>query len=49
VLAFIPSKDVSDKTGYVMKIVLGTIIAVALGFVLYWRGARSKRAEEAAV
>ncbi|MCU1306108.1 MAG: family permease, partial [Acidobacteriaceae bacterium] len=44
-LAFIPSKDVLDKTGYVIKIVIGTIIAIALGFVLYWRGARAKRAE----
>jgi amino acid transporter len=48
-LAFIPSKDVSDKMGYVVKIVFGTIIAVALGFVLYWRGARSKRAEAARI
>lgn len=44
-LAFIPSIDVLDKTGYVVKIVAGTVIAVVLGFVLYWRGARSKRAE----
>jgi len=44
-LGFIPSKDVSDKMGYVIKIVAGTIIAVSLGFVLYWRGARAKKAE----
>jgi carbon starvation protein CstA len=48
-LAFIPSKDVLDKPGYVVKIVLGTVIAIALGFVLYWRGARAKRTEVTAV
>jgi amino acid transporter len=48
-LAFIPSKDVLDKPGYVVKIVLGTVIAIALGFVLYWRGARAKKAEVASV
>jgi amino acid transporter len=44
-LAFIPSKDVMDKTGYVVKIVAGTIIAVTLGFLLYWRGARARKAQ----
>jgi glutamate:GABA antiporter len=45
VLAFIPSKDVLDKKGYVVQIMLGTIGAVAIGFVLYWNGARKRKAE----
>ena len=43
VLAFIPSKDVTDKQGYVVQLVIGTVGAVALGFVLYWNGARKRK------
>lgn len=43
VLAFIPSKDVTDKSGYVVQIFLGTVGAVAIGFLLYWNGARKRK------
>lgn len=43
ILAFIPSKDVVDKSGYVIQLVLGTAGAVAVGFLLYWNGARAKK------
>lgn len=42
VLAFIPSMDVANKGLYVVEIVAGTLVAMALGVVLYRRGARSK-------
>jgi amino acid transporter len=43
VLAFIPSKDVTDKQGYVIQLIIGTVGAVALGFLLYWNGARKRK------
>jgi glutamate:GABA antiporter len=44
VLALIPSKDVTNAFSYELKLVGGTVGAVAVGLLLYWRGARSKRA-----
>ena len=48
-LAFIPSKDVTDKMGYEIKIIAGTVIAILLGLVLYWRGARQRGLESSSV
>jgi amino acid transporter len=42
VLAFIPSMDVSNKALYVVEIVVGTLVAMGLGVMLYMRGARQK-------
>jgi amino acid transporter len=42
ILAFIPSKDVTNKVSYEVQLIAGTIGAVALGFVLYWNGARKR-------
>jgi amino acid transporter len=42
-LAFIPSKDVTNKMAYEIQLISGTIGAVALGFVLYWNGARTRK------
>jgi protein-S-isoprenylcysteine O-methyltransferase Ste14 len=44
VLAFIPSSDVANKPLYVIEIIVGTVVATALGAMLYWRGARAKAA-----
>lgn len=41
-LAFIPSKDVTNKMGYEIQLIAGTIGAVVLGFFLYWNGARKR-------
>ncbi len=42
-VAFVPSSDVTDKALYVIEIVLGTLVAIALGMFLYMRGARQKQ------
>lgn len=45
VLALIPSRDVTEATWlYEAKIVGGTVIAIAIGLGLYYRGARRKLA-----
>jgi amino acid transporter len=38
----IPPGDTSSKTLFEFKVVLTTVAAIALGLILYWRGARSK-------
>ncbi|HKR97201.1 MAG TPA: hypothetical protein VJW55_17640 [Candidatus Angelobacter sp.] len=42
VLAVIPTSDVVNKAGFVMKIVGSTIVSIGIGLALYWRGARTK-------
>ncbi|MGA2217737.1 MAG: amino acid permease, partial [Terracidiphilus sp.] len=44
-VSLVPPGDSSSKLGFELKLVLGTVASVLLGLVLYWRGARSKRAE----
>jgi len=44
VLALIPTEDVKDVRGFELKLIGGTVVAVAIGLALYWRGARGKRA-----
>jgi amino acid transporter len=43
VLSFIPPGDTSSKFLFETKLVLGTVLSVALGLVLYYRGARLRR------
>ena len=38
----IPPGDTSSKTLFEFKVVLTTVAAIALGLILYWRGARAK-------
>jgi amino acid transporter len=45
VVSLVPPGDSSDKLGFELKLLVGTLASVLLGLVLYWRGARSKRAE----
>jgi amino acid transporter len=42
VLSLIPPGDSSDKLGFELKLLGGTAASVALGLILYFRGARSK-------
>jgi amino acid transporter len=42
-VSLIPPGDSSDKLGFELKLVGGTIASVFLGLILYWRGARSKK------
>jgi amino acid transporter len=43
-VSLVPPGDSSDKLGFEMKLVGGTLASILLGLVLYWRGARSKSA-----
>jgi amino acid transporter len=44
-VSLVPPGDSSNKLGFELKLVLGTAASVLLGLVLYWRGARAKKAE----
>jgi amino acid transporter len=41
-VSLIPPGDSSNKLGFELKLVIGTLASILLGLVLYWRGARSK-------
>jgi amino acid transporter len=43
VVSLVPPGDSSDKLGFEMKLVAGTVASILLGLILYWRGARSKK------
>jgi glutamate:GABA antiporter len=42
-VSLVPPGDSSDKLGFELKLVGGTLAAILIGLVLYWRGARSKK------
>lgn len=44
-LSLVPPGDSSDKLGFELKLVGGTVAAIGLGLVLYFRGARAKTRE----
>jgi amino acid transporter len=44
-VSLVPPGDSTNKLGFELKLVGGTIASILLGLVLYWRGARSKRSE----
>jgi len=45
VFAFIPSMDVTNKVLYIVELLVATVVAILLGLILYWRGAREKQLE----
>ena len=45
VVSVVPPGEATSKAGWVIAMVLVTGISVLIGLVLYWRGARAKRAE----
>ncbi len=45
-VSLVPPGDSSSKMGFEMKLVGGTLASILLGLALYWRGSRSKRAEQ---
>jgi glutamate:GABA antiporter len=45
VVSLVPPGDSADKFGFEMKLVGGTVVAIALGLILYYRGAWTKKAE----
>jgi glutamate:GABA antiporter len=42
-VSLVPPGDSSDKLGFELKLVGGTLASILLGLALYWRGARSKK------
>jgi amino acid transporter len=44
-ISLVPPGDSSNKLGFELKLVAGTLGSVLLGLVLYWRGARAKQTE----
>jgi hypothetical protein len=45
-ISAVPPGDSANKFLFEVKLLVGTIGAMLLGLILYWRGARAKRAEE---
>jgi len=45
VVSLIPPGDSSNKLGFELKLVAGTVISILIGLALYWRGARAKENE----
>ena len=45
VVSLVPPGDSVDKLGFELKLVAGTAASVLIGLILYWRGARTKKAE----
>lgn len=44
VVSLVPPGDTTNKFGFLLELVIGTAGSVLLGLILYWRGARSKKA-----
>jgi amino acid transporter len=47
VISAVPPGDSANKFVFEVKVVAATVVAILFGLVLYWRGARAKRLEEA--
>jgi amino acid transporter len=43
-VSLVPPGDSSNKLGFELKLVAGTAASILLGLILYWRGARAKKA-----
>ena len=43
IVSLVPPGDSSNKLGFEIKLVGGTLVSILLGLILYWRGARSKK------
>jgi amino acid transporter len=42
-VSLVPPGDSSNKLGFELKLLVGTLASILIGLVLYWRGARSKQ------
>jgi preprotein translocase subunit Sss1 len=45
IVSLVPPGDSADKFGFEVKLVGGTMVALALGLFLYYRGVWTKKAE----
>jgi glutamate:GABA antiporter len=46
IVSLVPPGEVVSKLGFFLELVAGTAVSILIGLALYWRGARSKRAEQ---
>jgi hypothetical protein len=44
-VSLVPPGDSSNKGLFECKVVVETVVAILIGLLLYWRGARSKKKE----
>ena len=44
-VSLVPPGDSSNKLGFELKLVAGTVASILLGLALYWRGARAKQSQ----
>jgi amino acid transporter len=44
-VSLVPPGDSTNKLGFEIKLIGGTLASILLGLILYWRGARSKQAK----
>jgi hypothetical protein len=44
-VSMVPPGDSSNKLLFEVKLFVGTVGAILLGLILYWRGARAKKRE----
>ncbi len=42
-VSLVPPGDAANKFSFEMELVVGTIVSILLGLILYWRGARAKK------
>ena len=42
-VSLVPPGDATNKFGFEMELVIGTLVSILIGLGLYWRGARSKK------
>ncbi|MGB7267769.1 MAG: APC family permease [Terracidiphilus sp.] len=45
-VSLVPPGDSANKLGFELKLVVGTVVSILIGLILYWRGAREKLAEQ---
>jgi amino acid transporter len=43
-VSLIPPGDAANKFSFEMELIIGTVASILLGLILYWRGAREKKA-----
>jgi amino acid transporter len=42
-VSLVPPGDSSNKLGFELKLIVGTVVSILIGLALYWRGAKTQR------
>jgi len=45
IVSVIPPGESTNKVGFELNLLIGTIVSILIGLILYWRGARSQHSE----